>query len=653
MKWSILVIMTMIVNLVFCQSSEDDRVVMTINDQNVTVDDFLQVYLKNNTNPKFDKESLDDYMDLFQDFKLKVAEARALGYDTVPRIKNELEGYRKQLARPYLVDSSKIKELVKEAYDRYKYEIDASHILIQVDEDASSEDTLKAYNKIMKLKKRVDSGEDFAEVARSKGGSEDPSVDDNGGRLGYFTAFQMVYPFESVAYTTAVGTVGGPVRTSFGYHIVKVHDKRAARGTMSSAHIMIALPKGANENSVNKAKKKINEIHDKLENGEPFEKLVSLYSEDRSTKNKGGVLPDFGSGTSQRMIPEFEDAAFALEEDGDYSKPIRTNYGFHIIKRIEHTPIGSYEELEPMLQSKVNKGERGEKTRSSFVQKLKENNKFKDKSDKRLEWFVENTPKTVYRGTWEGDELEKDKWLFKYNKQKYYSSNFKDYIVNNSRRESRLPIDQHVKKMYDKWQSDVIIKDEESRLGDKYPAYKLLVNEYRDGILLYEIMKDKVWDKAVNDTAGLKAYYNENKEKYTWPDRIEADVYLSANKDVSNEVYSLLASADSLSPRIVLDSINFSSQLNLTHRSGKFDTRNGFLNNRKVDKGINRPYVFEDKYHVLQVKDIVPASPKSFKEARGQVIQDYQEHLEEEWLNLLEQKHEIKINHDVLYSLGK
>ena len=281
--------------------AQKEPVVMDVAGEPVSKNEFLQIYLKNNNDPKFDKASLDEYIELFTKFKLKVAEAEAQGYDTVPKLKRELEGYRKQLALPYLIDSVANKEMVKEAYNRLKIEIRASHILIRLGPNASPTDTLNAYNRLLELKERIEKGEDFGRVARSKNSSQDPSVKDNGGDLGYFTAFQMVFPFEEMAYKTTKGQVSDPFRTKFGYHILQVTDTRPARGTVKVAHLMIATPQGTSAQERISAEKKINEIYTKLKDSvtdEYWRKMVSKYSEDPSSSNKAGELPAFGSGTA-------------------------------------------------------------------------------------------------------------------------------------------------------------------------------------------------------------------------------------------------------------------------------------------------------------------------------------------------------------------
>lgn len=633
--------------------SQEEKVVLTVNGTDITEEEFLQVYLKNNKDPKFDKESMDDYIELFKNFKLKVTEAMELGYDTIPSVQRELEGYKKQLARPYLVDSAKNEEIVKEAYERYKQEVDASHILIMVDKNASAEDTLKAYNKILDIKKKADKGEDFGKLAQEH--SEDQSAKQNKGRLGFFTAFQMVYPFESAAFSTNVGEVSSPIRTKYGYHILKVHDKREARGTITTAHIMVGANAGTSKDDLKNAETKINEIYQKLEEGEDFGKLAKLYSDDTGTKNRGGRLPAFGAGTSQRMVPEFEDAAFALSNDGEYSKPFKTDYGFHIVKRISYDPVGSYEELQKMLQNKVNKGERGEQTQKYFVAKLKDENKFRDRSKRRLKDITETLDSSVYNAKWEAKELKRDKWLFKYNGEKYHQSEFVNFIEDKQVRTSvKLPFDIYVNELYKKWQNEKIIEDEKSRLSEKYPAYRALMNEYRDGVLLYEIMKEKVWDKALKDTTGLKHFFEQNQNNYQWPERLHVHHYVTDKAEIAQKIHQTLS--DSLvEPKEIAKIVNADSQLNVNASDKKValdtDEFEALMLNSH-DLGLREPKEVDGQYIIVNVIEKLDKMPKKLKETRGTVIQDYQNYLEDEWLKELKAKYEVVVNEGVLYNLG-
>ncbi len=633
-------------------SAQNDDSVIEIDGKKVSKSEFLQIYLKNNNAPKYDQQSLDEYMELFKKFKLKVAEAEALGYDTIPKLKKELEGYRKQLAQPYLIDSSQNSYLVNQAYERMKTEIRASHILIRVEENALPEDTLRAFNKIMALKKRIEAGEDFAAVAKSKGGSEDPSAQRNNGDLGFFTAFQMVYQFEEAAYTTPVGNISNPVRTKYGYHILKIADQRPARGTMKAAHIMIAVAKDASEEEKVSAQKKVDEIYAKLKNGESFATLASEFSDDGQTAEKGGELPLFGTGTTTRMVPEFEEAAFALKNDNDISQPVKTDVGFHIIKRLQWTPLRTFAELKKEIQSKVNKDDRAISTQLSFITKMKKSYGFADNFAKTSKWFVQNIDTNYVKGKWNASKLKSDKVMFTLTDQKFTQKQFAKYLEKNYRAVRSTDNRTLVEKQYANFQKAEILAYEERQLDNKYPEFKALMKEYHDGILLYEVMTDKVWNKAIKDTAGLRVYFNANNNKYVWGERANAYVYECTSKEVAAKVATLLKS-DTISSKTIIGIINKDSELNLRVRTGKFETATtSYLKNQVIKKGVNPVYQFENKFYVVKVDELLPAGPKLLSEAKGAATSDYQTYLEKQWLEEIAKKHPIIVNKQVLYSLG-
>ncbi|WP_343606572.1 peptidylprolyl isomerase [Fluviicola sp.] len=633
--------------------AQTDNTVMEIDGKKVSKSEFLQIYLKNNNDPKYDKQSLDDYMELFKKFKLKVAEAETLGYDTIPKLKKELAGYRKQLSQPYLIDSTKNSALVKQAYERMKNEVHAAHILVKVAENASPEDTLAAYNRIMALKKRIENGEDFATVARSKSGSDDPSAVRNGGDLGYFTAFQMVYPFEEAAYNTPVGKISNPVRTKFGYHIIKVIDMRPARGTIKVAHIMVATGRDASAEDLEAAHKKIDEIYEKLQAGESFEKLASEFSDDAQTAERGGELQLFGTGTTTRMVPEFEEAAFALKTNGEISKPVQTAYGFHIIKRLELTPLRSFDELKKEIQNKVNKDERSNVTQQSFIEKLKKTYAFKDSYSKTNKWFVQNIDSNYFKGTWNANGLKSNSTMFTLDNKNFTQKQFADYLQKNYRNFRSMDSKALVQKQYSAWQNSEILAYEESKLDSKYPDFKALMQEYHDGILLYEIMSDKVWNKAIKDTSGLKSFFDEHSTNYTWGKRYNAYVYECLNEDVAKKVATMLKS-DTISSRTVINAINKDSELNLRVRTGKFEVESTpYLKGHDLKKGVNPVYVQDGKYYIVKVDEILEPTAKTLAEAKGAATSDYQNYLEKEWLTEIAKKHPIIVHGPVLYSLGK
>jgi peptidyl-prolyl cis-trans isomerase SurA len=636
-------------------NAQVDPIVMEINGKPVLKSEFLQIYLKNNNNPKFDKASMDEYLEMFKKFKLKVAEAEALGYDTIPKLKKELEGYRKQLANPYLIDSAENKSLVEQAYERIKTEVRASHILIKVDPNASPKDTLEAYNKILGLKKRIEKGEDFSSVAKMKGGSDDPSAATNGGDLGFFTAFQMVYPFEEKAYTTPVGSISDPFRTRYGYHIVKVTDKRPARGTIKVAHIMVAAGKDAKPETIANAEKKINELYDKLLQGSKWEELVTAHSDDPGSSKKGGELPSFGSGTTQRMVPAFEEAAFSLKSDGEISKPVKTEYGFHIIKRLEWKDVQSFETLKKEIQNKVNKDERAKKTQDSFVFKLKKQYNYKKspKLEIDLNWFTMNLDSTFYQGKWKSDKLASDNELFNIDGKSFTQKQFAVFLEKAFRNAKKEDFKILVDNQFRNWEKTAILEYEESKLLSKYPDYKALVNEYHDGIILYEVMSDKVWNKATKDTVGLKKFFDENREKYLWSRRLDAEIYECNSLENANVVFKMLKKKKNTSKEII-EKINATSELNLKVKVNKFDPeQTPSLKGRTFVSGRNKPYEFEGKHYVVKLTQDLPVIRKEFSEARGAATSDYQNYLEKTWIEELSKKYPVKVNFDILYNLNK
>ncbi len=626
---------------------QNDPVLMEINGKKITKSEFLQVYLKNNPNPKYDQQTLDEYMDLYTKFQLKVAEAEAQKYDTIPKLKRELEGYQKQLAQPYLTDRQMNEYLVKEAYDRLKKEVRASHILVAIDPLV---DSTKSYQKAMDIRARLLKGEDFATVAKV---SSDPSAMINGGDLGFFTTFQMVYPFEDAVYNLKVGEVSMPIRTKFGYHIVKKTDEREARGTMKAAHILIAAHKDmTTEQDRAIAKNKANEIYQKIQNGESFEALVRAYSDDNSSVVNNGVLPTFGSGATTRLVTEFEDAAFALTEDGQVSAPIQTNFGFHIIKRIEHTPLRSYDELKKELENRVNRDDRAKKTQNSYVEKLKKEYNYVDYS-KNLKPFSKIIDSSVYVAKFETKAFDKkNKPVFELNNKVYTQKDLAKYINMNGRLMRSSSLKDMPKAAMSKYVSEEVIDLEKTQLANKHPEYRALMTEYHDGILLYEIMSDQVWNKAITDSIGLVSFYEANKENYKWDKRYDATTYELSDEKLAQQTIALLKKKNSQEEIVKL--INKDSELNLRVKTGKMEvSKTPYLKDRTLVVGINEPIALDGKFYVVEVKEIIAPATKELTEAKGLITSDYQTYLEKEWIKQLQNKHKINVNKEVLYSIGK
>jgi peptidyl-prolyl cis-trans isomerase SurA len=456
-----------------------------------------------------------------------------------------------------------------------------------------------------------------------------------------------------MAYKTPIGEITEPFRTRFGYHILKVTDLRPARGTMRAAHIVIATKKTDPEEEIMKASKKINEIYEKLQNGESFEALAKEFSEDPSSNQKGGELEPFGTGASKRMIPIFEETAFALANDGDFSAPFQTDYGFFIIKRLELKPVRPFEELKKELQIRVNRDDRAKKTQDSYVTKLKKEYKYKNLSKKSIQWFYQNLDSTYFNGTWNANNLSSDNVLFKIDGKTFKQQEFANYLVTNYRNVKKADIMSTVNEQYKNWEKETILNLEDSKLTSKYPEYKALLTEYHDGILKYEILNDLIWQKAINDTTGLRSYFEANRSKYNWNERLDAVVYICSDDQIANQVYSMIQN-DTINSKHVLDVINKESALPLSVKTNKFDiTLTNYLTGKNLSIGANAPYEFDGKYYVVKVNEKLEPKQKEFSEAKGAITSDYQNQIETEWIKELYSKHNIVVNTKNLYAVGK
>jgi peptidyl-prolyl cis-trans isomerase SurA len=638
-------------------AQEKDPVLLTIGDKDVNLSEFNAIFNKNNSKEKATDESIQEYLDLYIKFKLKVREAEDFGYDTLPKFTKELAGYRGQLALPYLTDKEVTEGLIKEAYDRMKWDVRASHILVKVDEGASSQDTLAAFNKAIKARKRILAGEDFGSVAKEV--STDPSAQKNGGDLGYFSVLHMVYPFESAAYETEVGNVSLPVRTRFGYHIIKVVDKRAARGTIKVAHIMVKNDKkgSANSKKGDGPKLKVDEIYTKLKSGEDFSALAKQFSDDSGSAKRGGELPEFNAG---KMVENFENTAFGLAKDGDYSEPIKTDFGWHIIKRLELKKLASFEELEESIKGKVARDSRSNKSKKALLQKIKDQNGFIENIKERNDFYKLVDKESYLNGSWEANKAEKhNKLMFAFyaedgDKFEYTQSDFatdfaKSKYSNSKNKEVNIAVE--VNRVYAKILSNKAIYFKDSRLSKTSDEFRLLMQEYRDGILLFDLTDEKVWSKAVKDSAGLYAFYEENKSKYMWDKRVEATLYICSDAAVAKSVTKLIKKKGkkAYTNDDILKMINIDSQLALKIEDGKYSKGD----NEEVDKSTWEKGVLssvnKDKGIVLvEVKNVLAPEAKLLNEIKGLITSDYQNHLEEEWVKSLKSKYDVVVSKNVL-----
>ncbi|MBK8845130.1 MAG: peptidylprolyl isomerase [Bacteroidetes bacterium] len=629
--------------------AQPDPALITIDGETVSKSEFERVYKKNNTKDvSFDNKAVREYLDLYINYKLKVKAAEELHMDTSSAFMNELNGYKKQLAQPYLTDKEVSEGLIKEAYDRMQKDVRASHILVKCAADALPKDTVAAYNKAMKIREKIMKGADFATMARDS--SEDPSAKENGGDLGYFTAMQMVYPFESAAYTTPIGKLSMPVRTRFGYHILKTVDMRPAQGEIHCAHIMVKCADNETSDSVKTAAKaKIEEIAAKLKQGEKFEDLATQFSDDKGSAKNGGVLPWFGTG---RMVPEFERTAFALKGDNEVSEPIKSSYGWHIIKRLEKRGLPTYDEKKGELKQQIQKDSRSELSKTSMLNKIKAEYKFSENAANR-DAFLATLDSSIIKGEYAPDEKAPlTKPIMTLGENTYSQRDFANYLaLHQVRRPSGEPMSVGYS-MYQGFVDEACISYEEARLEKKYPEFKNLMQEYRDGILLFDLTDKLVWSKAVKDTTGLKEYYEKNKNNYMWAERINAKIYQCATPEIAASVRKMLKKKKDDAE--MLQEVNKDSQLNLTIKEGKYSKGdNEIIDGITWTKGISADMQKNNQTVFVDVKEVLTPMPKALDEAKGIITADYQNHLEKNWIEELRKKHPVNVDEAVLRTIIK
>ena len=570
-------------------------VLMTINGKAVSAEEFLYIYEKNNQAGAVDPKTMDEYLDMFINFKLKVAEAEAQGIDTTESFKKELKGYRAQATPKYLQDEAAMDSLIEMSWRHLSKDRRAAHIAIQCPASADSAAQAEALAKINEARERVTVGklkierkkvkgkwkniekrmpvEAFDAVAREL--STDPSVQETGGELGWITPFRYVYPLEEATYNTPVGQISEVFRTQYGYHIVLVEEERD-HVEVKAAHIMKMVP----ADSLSEIKKALIDSIAKVVTSENFAEVAKMESEDRGSSSRGGDLGWFGKGM---MVKAFEDAAFSMQA-GEISAPVRTQYGWHILYKEAERGIQPLDSMRTQIERQVKRDERAKEADKSFIRK--------------------------------------------------------------TRAEYNLPAEM----------SDADVKAyADEHLEAKYPELKNLVQEYHDGILLFEVSLREVWDKAAKDTAGLEAYFKANKKNYTW-EKPRWKGYLVQAKDKSSAkaAQAIIKSANPdsiqsyIAKRVNCDSVTYVKVQHGLWEKGK---------NAAIDK-----FGFKDKKVEYTPNEAMPEvvcigkvlkAPEVWSDEKGKVTTDYQDYLEAEWIKQLRAKYPVVINEEVWKSIKK
>ncbi|MFZ1705714.1 MAG: peptidylprolyl isomerase [Saprospiraceae bacterium] len=630
-------------------AQKDSDILLTVGKAAITVGEFKYIYEKNNgENANYSEQSLKEYLDLYTNFKLKVEKAKDMKMDTISELQTELLGYRKQLAGSYLIDKEVTENLLKELYDRTKYDIEFSHIFLPIsaEDSPSKKDEIKS--QMMAIKSKVISGQNFEDVAKEF--SKDPNSASKSGYMGFLTAKlpSGFYNLESALYDTPIGGTSDIVESKIGFHIVKVLSKRLARGQIQVAHIFV---KKDHKN----ASSLMDSLYLELQKGVEFSQLANEFSEDKNTNRNGGILPPFGINTYDS---EFENNAFALTKDGELTLPFASKSGYHILKRIQKPQQDTYDLFVRKMKTQINKDERFDLAKIALIKHIKESNGFKENKPV-LEAFISTLQEDFYSYKWTPTEIDLDKHLFTIgNSFSFELGDFVQYVKKNTRTRLKYdksrPVSLTANELYLEYVDEKAIEFEEKNLEYKYPDFKSLMREYEEGILLFEVTKLIVWDKANQDSIGLENFYNSHKIKYIGEEKAKSANFVIQTTDLK-QAEKIAQYAKNKSAEKVQEKFNKSTHL-ISVVEQIFEKNHPLMKGITWKKDAVSPLIFNEQakhYSFRKILDISPSQTKSLGEARGYVVADYQDHLEKEWVKELKKDFVVMVNKPVLSSLVK
>lgn len=640
----LVLIITFLCNIIYAQK---DEVLFTVNKTPVNVSEFRYIYEKsNNKNADYSEKSLNESLDLYIRFKLKVAKARELRMDTLPSLTTELNSYKQQLADSYLMDKEVNEKLAKQLFDRMKTDVRVAHIFIA----DNHVDSIKALMKVNEIKTRLKNGDNFEDLVKLY--SEDESTKKTGGDLGFLAPMYPngFYPLENLVYSLKKGEVGGPVRTSAGWHFVKILDTRPARGEMEIAQILIRISKTVDDGF---AKARIDSVYEALKKGADFGEMAKKFSDDRNTAAKGGFLGFITIGTYDE---NFENHVFALTKDGEYTEPFKTALGYHIVKRISKRDFSDFDAVKKSLMTKVSRNERYGIAKNHLIEKIKKDYHFTQSTPVYKEYTDSINTDRFYTNNWTAPKI-KNATIFTLGEQNYTTDQLSQYLADNSRRRVRmnksvLPIIAF-KELYDEFISDKAIEYEQGKLDEKYPDYKALTREYEEGFLFFEVTNREIWNKASMDSVGIEKYFNEHRDNYKWEERARLLHYTikASSPEELNSIYehAKTYSPEQLQKKYSREKVTYTSQLIEKSNQGEM---NGLMWKAGAmslleRKGDGKVGSFD------KVESIEPPVRKELKEARGFVIADYQDYLDKLWVEKLKKEYNVTVNQKVFDSLIK
>ncbi|MBR4301838.1 MAG: peptidylprolyl isomerase [Bacteroidales bacterium] len=677
-------------NVLKAQEVKDDPIIIEIGDEKIRQSEFMKSFNQSNTElskmSEADKRNaLKEYVYLYTNFRLKIKAALDERYDTASSFEKEYSVYRDEIAAPYLIDSQSLENIMQEVYRRNQQAVRASHIMVALPRNPSPEDTLKAYNKAMDIYvKAIEKGADFKKLAIAF--SEDPSVkthesrnsdktiEGNGGDLGYFSVFDMVLPFEDATYGLEIGEISKPIRSEYGYHIIKLVDKVNIYGKTSIQHIWVG---SVSERDSARMLSVINDAYRRLNAGEDFNKVVQDCSEDRRSLPVNGLLEDV---PAKRMVPEYVKEISKLKV-GEYSQPFKTKYGWHIIKVVKKDTIPPLDDMRAFYKQRISRDQRSKQPQNVFVENMKEKYTFVNHNVDSKVAFDElraAVTDSVFKRTWVLPTLQNGSMpAFTIGNKTYTVNDFAKYI-NDSQRRLRIRrknLDEYYQEIYGYFVNDKIVEYADSKLEQEYPEFNEMVEEYRNGLLIFAYNDSKVWSKAILDTVGLKEFYavesikhdinNPEHAKYFWGNR--ADIMTVAvmdsncvEKTKAMKVVEKNAFKEGMSKeemtKLVEKKVN-KKKCSLANpifvRTIMVEKENEIIKPEQFKKGIYKGTNQRSMgYVIVIVRGIKDPELKSLRDARGYYINDYQNYLEENLIKELRSKYKVVVHEDKINAIS-
>ena len=673
-----------------CAQNTDNPVIFEINGKKIYKSEFMKEFLRSvGKDPKaaptactYEKrQALDEYAELFVNYRTKLEDAYALKFDTLPDLIKELSGYRNELAAPYLIDSVTMNNILREAYQRNHYALQAAHILIRVDQNASAEDTLKAYNKAMECYKRAKAGENFYELAYENSEervennilpTDDPRRK-NFGDLGTFSVFDMIYPFENAAYALNEGEISLPVRSQYGYHIIYLKNKIPYFGKCTIQHIWVSS-KAYPYDAQNRA----NTAYQRLKNGESFNVVCQDLSDDKSSAGNGGLVSDLAMG---QMPPAYIEQVSKMNP-GEYTKPFSTDYGWHIVKLVRRDSIPSFEEMVPYYKQRLVRDERSNKPRESFIEQCKKQYKFVDYTNEftteKVKGKKVSTPMasldeclsllsdSVFAKNWHyRNGMVKDmRPLIRVGDMQYTAVDFLKFIEANQHFEPVSPLRNYMMDRYRNFINDKVFEYADKHLETEHAEFGDLMKEYRDGLMIFSYNDAMIWSKAIRDTVGLEAFYqvfskqrdidNEADAPYFWNER--ANIRVITFKDSASLAPGKARKIVEKAIEKGWNDMQLSNKLNskirkdASYRIEQLLVEKGHQNLLK--DGQWRKGIYEEAmpmgYRIICVDEVLQPSLKSRSEARGYYINEYQNYLEKQLISELRKKYNVIVHQNVI-----